>query len=112
MRNNLFAYFGIRLTKSGKVHASDNGKLTTVATTLQGVQRFLNRHNARFTVEGDGTEKHWLFYDSTWQVETEFMYDPTGKPVPDPKDSTKQANFRTFAGSVDASTIAWSKTCN
>ncbi|KAF7942543.1 hypothetical protein BELL_0499g00010 [Botrytis elliptica] len=112
MRNNLFTYFGIRPTKSGKVHASDGGKLTTVANTLQGAQRFLNRQNGRFTVEGDGTGNPWLFYDSTWQVETEFMYDPTGKPVPGPKDSTKQANFRTFAGSVDASTIAWSKTCN
>ncbi|KAF7959482.1 hypothetical protein EAE96_001098 [Botrytis aclada] len=104
MRNNLLAYFGIRPTRSGKVFVADNGKLTTVANTLQGVQRFLNRQNPRFTVEGDGTGKPWLFYDSTWQEETELIYDPTGKPVPDPKDATKQANFRTFTGSVDAST--------
>ncbi|KAF7894199.1 hypothetical protein EAF00_007713 [Botryotinia globosa] len=65
MRNNLLAYFGIRLTKSGKLHVSDNGKLTTVR---------------------------------------KLIYDPIGKPVQDPKDATKQANFRTFAGSVDTST--------
>lgn len=73
---------------------------------LQGVQRFLNRQNTKWTVEGDGSGTPWLFYDSTWQEETELIYDPTGSPVSDSNDGTKQANFRTFIGSVDDSTNA------
>jgi hypothetical protein len=61
------------------------------------VQDFLQQRNPKFTVEGDGTGKPWLFCDSSWQMETELLYDDNGAPVSVPGSTPPtQASLRTF----------------
>jgi hypothetical protein len=61
------------------------------------VQDFLQQKNPKFTVEGDGTGRPWLFCDSSWQEETEKLFNDDGTPVIVPGSSPPtQASLRTF----------------
>jgi hypothetical protein len=61
------------------------------------VKRFLLQQNPDYVNEGDGNGRPWLFCDSSWQQETEKLFNDDGTAVMIPGSNPSiQASLRTF----------------
>ncbi|TVY13276.1 hypothetical protein LARI1_G008483 [Lachnellula arida] len=99
LTKNLMSWFKVRVTKSGAMNAGDAGKITTITNTFEALSDFLAGRNTLLT----GKKKPWLFCDGDWQVETDLLYDETGKATQDLSvNPPVQANMRTYAAPPNA----------